>query len=213
MKETVEQIERAHREVAARQVEAGQAWGVLLRRVYEAPADEVWAALTTPERIGAWFLPVSGDLRAGGRYRLEGHAGGEILECEAPRRFKVTWLYGPDPGFSELEVRLSEDGGKRTRFTLEHVSAVPEEFWARYGPGAVGIGWDGLGLALALHLAGRGLSREEAEAWQTSDEAREFFRRSAEAWGAAYAAGGAGPETVEATTRASVAAYTGEEAG
>ena len=44
----------------------------------------MWDACTDPERIGRWFLPVSGDLRLGGRYQLEGNAGGEILRCEPP---------------------------------------------------------------------------------------------------------------------------------
>ena len=39
-----------------------------------------------PERIPRWFLPVSGDLRLGGRYQLEGNAGGEVLEVLATAR-------------------------------------------------------------------------------------------------------------------------------
>ena len=29
--------------------------------------------------------PISGDLRLGGRYQLQGNAGGEILVCEPPQ--------------------------------------------------------------------------------------------------------------------------------
>lgn len=208
MSEIVDEIDRGRREVGAREVEAGEAQGVMLRRAYDAGIAEVWDALTVPERIGAWFLPVTGEFRLGGRYRLEGHAGGEILECVAPQRLRVSWLYGPDPGFSEVEVRLTADGGERTVFELEHVAVVPEDFWKQFGPGAVGIGWDSIALGLGLHLAGRGMSREESEAWQRTDEAKEFFRRCGEAWGAAYAVSGADPETVAATTEATIAAYT-----
>ncbi len=79
MSEIVDEINSLHREVGARQVEVGHARTVLLRRTYDAEVADVWDALTSPERIGRWFLPVSGEFKVGGRYQLEGHAGGEIL--------------------------------------------------------------------------------------------------------------------------------------
>ncbi|WP_308168107.1 hypothetical protein [Nonomuraea sp. NEAU-A123] len=45
----------------------------------------MWDACTSAEHIPRWFLPIEGDLRAGGCYRLEGNAGGEVLACEPPR--------------------------------------------------------------------------------------------------------------------------------
>ena len=55
--------------------------------------------------------------------------------------------------------------------------------WEQFGPGAVGVGWDGGVLGLALHL--RGGSVGDPIAWQLSAEGRDFFARSSEAWGAA----------------------------
>lgn len=121
----------------------------------------------------------------------------------------MSWLYGPDPGFSEVEVRLTPDGADRTVLELEHVAVVPDDFWDQYGPGSVGVGWDLGLLGLDRHLAGGEISREEAEAWDTSPEGREFATRSGEAWGAAYAASGAEAEVVAATTAATIAFYTG----
>ena len=37
-----------------------------LAQTYPAPIEDVWDAVTT-DRIGRWFLPISGDLRLGGR--------------------------------------------------------------------------------------------------------------------------------------------------
>ncbi|WP_328349899.1 SRPBCC family protein [Streptomyces sp. NBC_00457] len=209
MSDIVDEINRRHREVGARQVEAGEAKTVLLRRTFDADIADVWDAVTSPERISRWFLPVSGELKLGGRYQLEGNAGGEILECAEPTRLRVSWLYGPDPGFSEVEVRLTPDGADRTVLELEHVAVVPDDFWDQYGPGSVGVGWDLGLLGLDRHLAGGEISREEAEAWDTSPEGREFATRSGEAWGAAYAASGAEAEVVAATTAATIAFYTG----
>jgi hypothetical protein len=77
-------------------------------------------------------------------------------------------------------------------FELEHTAIVPDELWAEYGPGAVGVGWDQGLLGLSLHL--RGESVEDPIAWQLSDEGREFAVRSSSAWGAANKAAGASPE-------------------
>jgi len=197
-----------HREVADRKVPAGDAKAVILEREYDAPIEDVWDALTNPERIGRWFLPISGDYRLGGTYKFEGNAGGEIRECDQPNRLKVTWVYGPvksDADISEVELRLSRASDNRTRFVLEHTAVVPEEFWAMYGPGAVGVGWEGGLLGLELHL--RGGSVGDPLAWQVSDEGREFNTRSSEAWGDAYRAYGADEDAVATAVANSTAFY------
>ena len=124
------EIEAVQREVGEGTVPAGVGHSVLLRRDYDAPIDDVWDALTNPERIGRWFLPISGDYRLGGRYQFEGNAGGRIVECERPHRLKVTWVYGERPSdadASEVELRLSTVDGGATRFELEHTAVVPDE--------------------------------------------------------------------------------------
>src|SRR5688572_26271159 len=96
---------------------------LIIERSYPAPIGEVWDALTNPERIPRWFLPVSGDLRPGGRYQLEGNAGGTVLDCDPPRELHVTWEYGGD--VSWLGVRLTDsDTGPGTRLVLEHDAPV-----------------------------------------------------------------------------------------
>jgi uncharacterized protein YndB with AHSA1/START domain len=212
MSEIADAINRMHRRVGTRQVESGEARTVLLRRTYDAEIADVWDAVTSAERIARWFMPVSGELKVGGRYQLEGNAGGEILECVEPERLRVSWLYGPDPGFSEVEVRLTPEQGERTVLELEHVAVVPDDFWDQFGPGAVGVGWD-LGLyGLALHLAGGGLSKEEAATWHTTPEGSAFITGSGEGWGEAYAASGVDQETATRTAAATIAFYTGTEA-
>ena len=47
----------------------------MLERTYETTIVDLWDAITSAERIPRRFLPISGDLRLGGRYQLEGHAG------------------------------------------------------------------------------------------------------------------------------------------
>jgi uncharacterized protein YndB with AHSA1/START domain len=198
------QLSDTHRQVADGRVAGSEGRAVLLRRRYEAPAEDVWDACTSRERIGRWFLPVTGDLRLGGRFQLEGNAGGEILRCEPPRLLRVTWVMGDGPP-SEVELRLSPGSDDSTVLELEHTAVPDPELWGRFGPGAVGVGWDGALLGLGLHLAGGVMG--DAMAWMTSPAGRDFYRRSSEAWGAAFEAYGATPEEAASAVANTTAFY------
>ncbi|WP_043626592.1 SRPBCC family protein [Nonomuraea candida] len=200
----VDDLNRAHRELLD-----GTRKTVVLRRHYDAEVEDVWQACTDAERLGRWFMPVSGDLRQGGTYQLEGNAGGEILRCEPPSLLKVTWLFGPDPGFSEVEVRLAaKDGG--TLFELTHTAEVPPEFWSQFGPGATGVGWDLALLGLGLHLAGGEKGVDEA-GFHLTEEGRAFITGSSRAWGEAYLAAGGDPDAVAAAVAATSGFYAPQE--
>lgn len=186
-----DELNAVHRETGHRRIPAGEGQTVALRRTYDAPIEDVWDAITNPDRITRWFLPVTGDLRLGGTYQLKGNAGGEILRCEPPQLLKVTWVYGDNPteaDVSEVEARLTPVNG-RTVLELEHAAVVDPKFWAEFGPGAVGVGWDLTLLGLGLHL--RDESLDDPEAWAQSPAGREFAARSSTAWGAALEAAGA----------------------
>ncbi|NUR10155.1 MAG: SRPBCC family protein [Nocardioidaceae bacterium] len=174
-------------------------------QTYDAPLDDVWDAVTSPERLPRWFLPVSGDLVVGGRYQLEGNAGGTVLACDPPRALSVTWEYGGEVTW--VDVTLSDAAGSTT-LELRH-TAVVDERWGEYGPGAVGIGWDMALRGLAVHLAtGEALDAAEAMAWSVSDEGREFVTRSGDRWYDADVAGGADPSSARAAADRTIAAYT-----
>ena len=190
-----------------------------LEQTYPAALADVWEAVTSAERIPRWFLPVSGDLRLGGRYQFEGNAGGEITACEPPSagaaEFSATWeAMG---SVSWLTVRLAEVDAERTSFELEHTSRVadvPAEMWDTFGPGATGVGWDGGLLGLSLHLGGveGSLSPAEAEAWAGTDEGRSFYRGAADGWAVAHAASGEDPAVAQQRADATYGFYTGTEA-
>jgi uncharacterized protein YndB with AHSA1/START domain len=213
MSEIVDQITAVHRAVGKRRLATDEARTVLVRRTYDETIGNVWGACTDPERISQWFLPVSGDLHLGGTYQLEGNAGGEILRCEPPRLFGVSWVYGALPeeaDFSEVEVRLAATADRRTVFELEHAAVVDPTMWGRFGPGGVGVGWDLGLLGLFRHL--RGESEGVLRAWQESEEAALFMTKSSEEWGAAYEASGAAPAEASAGAAATTRAYVQEAA-
>ena len=85
--------------------------------------------------------------------------------------------------------------------------ALPSS-WDEYGPGAVGVGWDGALLGLTLHLQGG--SVDDPLAWQVSNEGRAFFTRSSEAWGEANAAAGAEADAVARAVANTTAFYAPE---
>ena len=206
------QISSIDRRVGSRTLEAGEARTVTVSRVYDTPPEDLWDACTDPARIARWFLPISGDLRLGGRYALEGNASGTIERCEPPHRVDATWEYGGQ--ISWIELRLEPESDGRTRLELEHIAHVEDELWAQFGPGATGVGWDQCILGLTLHLTDPAAlpERDEVEAWQTSDEGRQFAGLSSERWAEASIAAGTDAGAAHAAAARTTDFYTGEPA-
>jgi uncharacterized protein YndB with AHSA1/START domain len=202
-----QQISAVRRHVGRRMLEAGEARTVTVSQTYDAGIEDLWDACTNPERIPRWFLPITGELRVGGRYQLEGNAGGTIESCDPPRSFAATWEFGG--AVTWIEVRLEPQSEGATRLEIEHIALVDDR-WTQFGPGAVGIGWD-LGLVgLANHLSsGEPVDRERGNAWVASEDGREFISRSSGAWRNADVAAGADPRRADEAARNTTAAYTG----
>jgi uncharacterized protein YndB with AHSA1/START domain len=198
------------REVADRAWDGKPAKAVVAARLYATDPDDLWDALTNPERIPRWFSPVSGDLKLGGRYQIEGNAAGTILRCEPPAALDITWEFGG--GTSWVTLRLAPEGAG-TRLTLEHIMLVEYmtgEHWLQFGPGAVGVGWDLSFLGLGLHLASGAAKLPETEpAWMASDQAKAFMRGSADAWADAHIASGEDPASARAMAANTAKFYTG----
>ena len=204
-----EQISSVRRQVGDRVLEAGQARVGTISQVYDTGLDDLWEAVTSAERIARWFLPISGELREGGTYQFEGHAGGAISRCDKPHGFAATWEYNGD--VSWVEVRLSAEGDGRARFELEHVAHVADEFWQQYGPSATGMGWEMGLVGLYLHLRSPAAPRDNdaVTAWTTSEEGKLFQRLSSDSWAEADIENGTDPATARERADRCYAAYTG----
>jgi len=195
------QLEAIDREVTRRPGPHGEEVSVQIRRTYDAAIADVWSALTDPDRMKRWFLPISGDLRAGGNFQLEGNAGGDIIACEPPHLLKVTFG-GPT---SLVELRLSPETEDRTSLELEHT--VPIEF-AQSGAGSlfVGPGWDGGFVALGLYL--RGEVSDDPIAAANTLEGQELSKRSVDSWVAVVQASGtASVDEIAAARQMSLAQF------
>jgi uncharacterized protein YndB with AHSA1/START domain len=194
------QIGAVSREVSRQHTESGETVAVTLQRRYDADQADVWQAITDPDRVRRWFLPLTGDLREGGSFHLEGNASGDIMMCEPPRHLTVT--FGGES--SILDVLLSDDG-PQTLLKLTH--SVPIEL-AGSGAGAlyVGPGWDGALLGLASHLAGE--VTEDTVAAASSPRVQDFNVSSISHWVAAIEASGtADADAISAAQQVSLAQF------
>ena len=182
MNDIAREIEAINRTIGSRRIPAGEGRSVVLRRRYDAPIEDVWDACSDPDRLKRWFSPVSGDLRVGGTFQIEGNAGGEILHCQPPRLLTISWVYGDNPA-DEVELRLTPEADGATTVELEHAAAPgrPEDL------AGVGVGWDLAVLSLGAHLAGQTIDPTGLE---QTPEYRRFVVLSSTAWGAALEAAG-----------------------
>ncbi|PXY29743.1 SRPBCC family protein [Prauserella flavalba] len=198
------QLKTVYREVRKRQGaggESGETVSILLRRRYTATIDDVWDAVTEPERLARWFSPVSGDLHSGGKFQVEGNADGEILRCEPPQLLQVTW--GAEN--STVELRLASDENDDTVIELEHT--VPIEI-AGSGAGAlyVGPGWDVSLLGLDRYV--RGEAEGDPAEWENSADVQRFSQHSVSAWAsAAEASGTATTDEVDQARKVALAQF------
>jgi uncharacterized protein YndB with AHSA1/START domain len=199
------------REVADGERDGAPVKIMVAARTYETDPEDLWDALTNAERIPRWFSPVTGDFKLGGRYQIQGNAEGTILRCEPAKVLDITWEFAG--GMSWVVVTLAPDG-EGTKLTLEHVMLARDmehEHWQKYGPAAVGVGWDLSFLGLGLHLANGGEEKlaEQDPAWMATEEAKTFMLGSAAAWGDAHIASGETPETARRMADNTAKFYTG----
>ena len=108
---------------------------ITLTRLFDAPRELVWEAMTKPEHVRRWWgclderysVPVCEiDLRVGGTWRFVGRGPegdfpaffGEYLEIDRPGRLVYTEIFEPFPdAASVVTQRLEEEQGK-TRLTV-----------------------------------------------------------------------------------------------
>ena len=100
--------------------------------------DDLWAALTDPERLVRWLGTVEGDLRPGGEFRATFFASGwegtgRIDACEPPHRLLVTTWAPDEPNEQTIEATLRDDDSGTILVVEER--GMPEELVAGYGAG------------------------------------------------------------------------------
>jgi uncharacterized protein YndB with AHSA1/START domain len=205
--DTRDQLDAVDRVVSTGSRDGQETKSVVLTQTYPVGLDDLWDACTTAERISRWLMPITGDLRVGGRYQLHGNAGGLIEECVPRERLALTWEFNDQVTWV---VATFAETGEGAQVRIEHIAQVDEQLWEQFGPGAVGIGWDMMLLGLSLHLTtGVHLDAAQALEWQTSPEGVAYMRRSVDAWCEAQVASGDDRAAATAAADRCLTAYTG----
>lgn len=204
------------REVETRELDGKPARVIIASRTYDTTVEDLWDALTNPERVPRWFGGVSGDLQLGGRYQIEGNASGEITECEPPRHLALTWEW--QGTLSWVVVQLEESSPSTSQLRLEHIAHIPEQFWNQYGPGAGGVGWELALVALESYLAdgeaegppqegSRGIDHQQE--WLATEQGKRFVSQCSDAWGQASIAAGTDEDAAMAAAARTTEFYSG----
>jgi uncharacterized protein YndB with AHSA1/START domain len=155
----------------------GDRRSVRFEREYVAAVEDVWSAVTDPERLRRWLAAGGAVLepRVGGRFELWMSPGagetvwGTVLAIEPPRLLEVEWRYeGEDESVLRIEL---EPRGERTLLVLDH-RRLQEGQAAGYG-----AGWHAY-----LDALGDVLGRRPAGSWEERFEERlEDYRQAAAA--------------------------------
>jgi uncharacterized protein YndB with AHSA1/START domain len=121
---------------------------------FDTDIDDLWSAITDPDRLARWLGEVEGDLRVGGEFRAHfslasGWEGtGRVEACEPPRRLLVRTVDDVHSSEQFIEATLTADGDQ-TIFVWEE-RGVPARLLAPYGAGIQAQVED-----LAAYIAGR----------------------------------------------------------
>ncbi len=119
----------ARRGVVTRQEDGRQR--LEFRRSWPDPVEDVWGALTEPDRLIRWIGVYAGSRGPGGTGTFtmtheEGEHAGEpmtIVECDPPRRLVVEWTQ-QETGDWRVELDLWSEGG---RAQLRFVQVFPAD--------------------------------------------------------------------------------------
>jgi uncharacterized protein YndB with AHSA1/START domain len=134
------------------------------RRSWPDPIDDIWAALTEPDRLARWIGTYDGERAVGARgtftmtheEAVDGYAGEPmtIVECDPPRRLVVEWVQAGSENW-RVDLDLASEGG-RTVLRFVQVFAADadvtdfalgwhwylDKFGAEVGGGEPPAGWD-----------------------------------------------------------------------
>jgi uncharacterized protein YndB with AHSA1/START domain len=140
--------------------------GITIRRVFDAPREQVWKEWTEPERFADWFggaeadVPtstVSMDVREGGAWRATMFAGpnrreiqwkGEYREVLEPERLALTLTDEPDdPDPDLVTVTLTDLGDGRTEMLFTQTGRMTAAQYERAAQG-----WGGFFDRIAARL-------------------------------------------------------------
>jgi len=102
---------------------------LVVERVYDAPLEKVWSAITDKVEMKEWYFELR-EFKAEKGFRFEFTGGDaheqylhvcEILEVEPPHKLSYSWTYPEhNSGYSVVTWELFREGAEKTRLKLSH---------------------------------------------------------------------------------------------
>lgn len=132
-----------------------------ITRRFEKPIEEVWDAISNPERIARWIAPTTFEPRAGSPILVEFEGGGtstgHVVTFEPPKLFEYTSRAGSEGTDSLVRFELTEEA-EATVLVLTH-SRQTADMVARTAPG-----WHGCADCIEAEV--RGDAVDKAAVWE-----------------------------------------------
>ena len=111
---------------------------LVFTRTFRAPAEDVWASVTEPERTARWFGPWRGEGAPGSTIEVQMAFEDEpiwsdmrIDACDPPKRLAVSMI--DDAGVWRLEVLLTESADGTELRLIQHLETTASV--SEVGPG------------------------------------------------------------------------------
>lgn len=125
---------------------------VRMKTQFDTGIDDIWSALTKPEKLARWYGTFNGDFHVDGLFTVfipsSGWNGrGRVAECNAPRHLSVS-MWEKEGEEQDLTIDLVAVAS-HTNLVLEKGGIAPDLCWA------YGAGWQAHLEDLADFLAGR----------------------------------------------------------
>lgn len=112
-----------------------------IERVFDAPREKVWRAMTDPKLIAQWWGRgnrldvVTYELKKGGHWRFVEHSDhgdhgfeGRFAEVEPPKKVVQTFEWDGMPGHTALETKALEDlGDGRTKLVTHSLFMTKQD--------------------------------------------------------------------------------------
>lgn len=112
---------------------------LIIERIYDAPVEKVWKALTEIEQMKQWYFPMLKNFEPKVGFKTEfivHHNNNDyphiwnVTEAVPMKKIAYHWRYGGYPGDSIVSFELEPDGDK-TKLTFTHLfleSFEPEKY-------------------------------------------------------------------------------------
>jgi len=137
---------------------------LIVERVYPAPIERVWKAITDKDQMKAWYFQLE-EFKAEQGFKFQFTGGDdkvqylhecEVLVVEAPHKLSYSWTYPEhNTGYSVVTWELFKEGENSTRLKLTHegLDSFPSTN-PNFAPESFSQGWNYiLGESLQKYLS------------------------------------------------------------